>query len=60
MSSRPIVAELRYVLMPAAPEGPSENILLARCRRQQDAFDEVTDLGNRQRNEVARFLGVRG
>lgn len=37
-----------------------EYLLLAWRGRQQDALNEVTDFGNRQRNEVPLFFGAVG
>jgi hypothetical protein len=54
------VAELGCALMSAPPERPMEDSLLTRRSRQQDTFDEMSDLGNRQGNQLRLFLGALG
>ena len=60
MASGSVMAELGRALMPAPPQRPMEYLLLAWRGRQQDALNEVTDFGNRQRNEVPLFFGAVG
>src|SRR3712207_3665157 len=60
VSACSIVAELGSALMPAAPEGPTENILFTRHARQQQTLNQVTDFRNRQWNELPIFFGAVG